>query len=213
MGFGILFFACFLTYLGELTPLAPYTFVLGSALILYAMYKLYEQNKFFFISMIGAFILLLISIVNAIMSAFGAGNLLYRVMISVQSYTSVILLFFMLVAIYLIAKEVELRKIQGWCIVDGAFVLIYTVCDIISMLIKNNAVFVRLGVVCLATQILYTVLLLVILFNCYARICYEDDKDMKKEATGMPVFDFLNKSFNKATDKNRKNGPKSKEGK
>lgn len=210
MGFGILFFACFLTCFGELTPLASYTFVIGSALILYALYKLYDQNKFFLLSAIGAFLLLLVSIITVIMNAFGINNMLYRIMVNVQTYTSAALVFLMLIAIYLLAKEVELRKIQGWCIVDGIFVFIYLACDISSMMIKSNAVFVRLGVVCLVAQILYTVLLLVILFNCYARICYEDDKDMKKETTGMPVFDFLNKIFNKATNKNKKSGPRDK---
>ncbi len=210
MGFGVLFFACFLTYFGELTPLASYTFVIGSALILYALYKLYEQNKLFLISAIGAFLLLIISIITVIMSAFGINNMLYRIMIYAQTYVSAALLLLMLAAIYLLAKEVGLRKIQGWCIVDGIFAVIYLACDVVSVTVKSSAVFVRLGMICLVAQILYTVLLLIILFNCYARICYEDDKDMKKETTGMPVFDFLNKIFNKAIDKNKKNGPKNK---
>ena len=205
MGFGILFIACFLTYFGELTPLASYTFVIGSALILLALYKLYDQNKLFLVSLFGAFLLLLISIMIAITNAFGINNIFYRVMINAQTYSSALLLLLMLAAVYLIAKEVELRKIQGWCIVDGIFVLIYILCDVASMLIKNSAVFVRLGMVCLSSQILYTVLLLVILFNCYARICYEDDKDMKKETVGVPMLDFLNKAFNKAFDNNKKN--------
>ena len=208
MGFGILFFACFLTFFGELTPLASYTFVIGSALILYALYKLHDQNRFFLASAITSFAVLLVSLVTVILSAFGVNNLFYRIMISVQTYITAALLFLMLVAIYLLAKEVGLKKIQGWCVVDSIFALIYLICDIVSLLIKSNVIFVRLGMVCLVAQILYTILLLVILFNCYARICYEDDKDMKKETTGMPAFDFLNKAFNKAT--NRKNGPKNK---
>ena len=210
MGFGILFFACFLTYFGELTPIASYTFVIGTALILYALYKLCDQNKLFFISAIGAFVLLLISLVTVIMSAFGINNVLYKVIIYAQTYVSTALLFLILMAIYLIAKEVELKKIQGWCIVDGIIAFIYLACDILSLFIRNTTVFVRLGVVCIVAQVLYTILLLIILFNCYARICYEDDKDMKKETTGMPVFDFLNKAFNKATNKNKKNGPSDK---
>ena len=210
MGFGILFVACFLTYFGEITPIASYTYVLGSALILFALYKLHDQNKFFFASAIGSFLLLVISIVTVIMNAFGINNLFYRAMIYSQTYTSVTVLFLMLIAIYLLAKEVELRKIQGWCIVDGIFVFVYVVSDVLSIIIRSNEVFVRLGMICLISQILYTVLLLIILFNCYARICYEDDKDMKKETTGMPVFDFLNKIFNKAIDKGNKNEPKSK---
>ena len=51
---------------------------------------------------------------------------------------------------------------------------------------------------------MYSIFMLVILFNCYAKICYEDDKYMDKETSGVPVFDFLNRLFNKATNKNKK---------
>ena len=49
---------------------------------------------------------------------------------------------------------------------------------------------------------------LVIIFNCYMRICYEDDKDMQKEGTGFKALDFLNKSLNRVSKKNDKTGKK-----
>jgi hypothetical protein len=33
---------------------------------------------------------------------------------------------------------------------------------------------------------------------------------MENKATGVPVFDFLNKAFDKATGKSKKNGPRNK---
>ena len=211
MGFGILFFACFLTYFGALTPLGAYTYVLGSALMLFALYKLSGQNKFFLSSAIGSAILLVNSLIVVVLSVFGiVGNTLYLVVFNVQTFLSPVLLIVVLISIYLLAKEVELRKIQGWCIIDFVFVLLYLICDIVSMLISNEQAFARLGLVSIVSQILYSALLLVIVFNCYARICYEDDKDMEKKSTGMPVFDFLNKAFDKASNKNKKNEPRDK---
>ncbi len=210
MGFGLLFFACFLTYFGSLTPLGTYTFVLGSAIMLYALYKLSGQNKMFLCSAIGTAILLLDSMVVVICDVFGFVDTFYKVIFGIQSLVAPLLILLMLSAIFLLAKEVELRKIQAWCIVDASFVLIYLICDIVSAFVGSTAVIARLGLVCIISQVLYSMLLLVILFNCYARICYADDKEMDKNATGMPIFDFLNKLFNKASDKGRKNGPSEK---
>ena len=214
MGFGILFFGCFLTYIGALaTPVSTYTYVLGSALMLFALYKLSDQNKLFIVSTAGSAILVVVSLVVLGLSLFGAeSGAFYNVTINVQVFLSPILLCLLLSAIFLIAREVGLRKIQGWCIVDGIFVCIYLICDIVSRFV-SGASFARLGMVCIIAQALYSVLMIIIVFNCYARICYDDDKNMEKETTGVPVFDFLNKQFDKATNKGRKNGPKNKGGK
>ena len=211
MGFGILFFACFLTYFGALTPLSAYTYVLGSALMLFALYKLSGQNKPFLCSAIGSAVLLIDSLIVVILSVFGiVGGSFYLVAFNMQTFISPVLLIVILISVYLLAKEVELRKIQGWCIVDFVFILLSLICDVVSMLVNSEQAFARLGLVCIISQIIYSALLLVILFNCYARICYEDDKDMENKATGMPVFDFLNKAFDKASGKNKKNEPKNK---
>ena len=80
----------------------------------------------------------------------------------------------------------------------------YVVCDILSIFIVGEIATPRLGLVCIISQVLFSSFMLVILFNCYAKICYEDDKYMDNKQTGVPVFDFLNKMFDKATDKNKK---------
>lgn len=209
MGFGILFFGCFLTYLGALTPIGLYTYLLGSAIMLFALYKLSTLNKVFFASTGLSALLMITSLVLVIMSVFGVNNALYNVLVNVQNYLSPALLIVIHIAIYLIAKEVGLTKIQGWTIVNSVFVVIYLICDILSLFLTGNAI-PRLGLVCIIAQVLFSLFMLVILFNCYAKICYEEDKRMEKQSSGVPVFDFLNKMFNKATDKKRKNKPNDK---
>ena len=213
MGFGLLFFSCFLTYFGSLTPLGTYTFVLGSAIMLYALYKLSGQNKLFLCSAIISAILLFDSIVVVCCSLFGILGAFYKIVFVIQSIIASLLILLMLGAIFLLAKEVELRKIQAWCIVDAIFVFINLVCDAVSAFVDSTAAIARLGLVCILSQVLYSLLLLVILFNCYARICYADDKEMDKNTTVMPIFDFLNKLFDKISDKGRKNGSNDKEDK
>ena len=211
MGFGILFFSCFLTYFGALTPIGIFTYMLGTALMLYALYMLSSLNKTFVISAIASAVLMLVSLVVVVMFIFGYDNsVVYKILVYVQNYLAPALLISIHVAIYFVAKEVGLNKIQGWTIVNNVFILGYVVCDILSLFIVGELATPRFGLVCTIAQVLYSVFMLVILFNCYARICYEDDKNMEKSSSGVPVFDVLNRMFNRATDKNRKNKPNNK---
>lgn len=211
MGFGLLFFGCFLTYFGAITPIGTFTYMLGAAIMLYALYKLSSINKMFFSSAISSAVFLLLSLVIVVMFVFGYdNNTVYNALVYVQNFFAPALLISVHAAVYLVAKEVGLNKIQGWSIVNGAFILAYVICDILSIFITGPVATPRFGLVCTAIQVLYSAFMLVILFNCYAKICYEDDKYMESGDTGVPVFNFLNRMFNKATDKSKKNQPNNK---
>ena len=210
MGFGLLFFACFLTYFGALVPaFSIYFYVVGSAFMLYALYKLSNQNKLFFVSTLVSLVFLILSIVIVALSVFAqSSGALYRVLIYAQTVLAPVLLIVVMAAIFIIAKEVELRKIQGWSIVNTALIVIAMIFEIISMFVNSGEAIARLGLVWIILRVLYSAFTLVILFNCYARICYEDDADMEKSTTGMPVFDTLNRMLDKATKKKDGNNKK-----
>lgn len=210
MGFGLLFFACFLTYFGALVPaFSIYFYVVGSAFMLYALYKLSNQNKLFFVSTLVSLVFLILSIVIVALSVFAqSSGALYRVLIYVQTVLAPVLLIVVMAAVFIIAKEVELRKIQGWSIVNTALIVIAMIFEIISMFVNSGEAIARLGLVWIILRVLYSAFTLVILFNCYARICYEDDADMEKSTTGMPVFDTLNRMLDKATKKKDGNNKK-----
>lgn len=210
MGFGLLFFACFLTYFGALVPaFSIYFYVVGSAFMLYALYKLSNQNKLFFVSTFVSLVFLILSIVIVALSVFAqSSGALYRVLIYVQTVLAPVLLIVVMAAIFIIAKEVELRKIQGWSIVNTALIVIAMIFEIISMFVNSGEAIARLGLIWIILRVLYSAFTLVILFNCYARICYEDDADMEKSTTGMPVFDTLNRMLDKAIKKKDGNNKK-----
>ena len=213
MGFGLLFFACFLTYFGALVPaFSIYFYVAGSAFMLFALYKLSSQNRMFFISTVISLAFLVLSIVIVTMSVFAqSSGTLYRILIYAQTVLAPVLLIVVMVAVFVIAKEVELRKIQGWSLVNCGLIFVAMVFELISSFVSSGEAIARLGLVWIILRVLYSAFTLVILFNCYARICYEDDADMEKSTTGMPVFDTLNRIFDKATKK--KNGTDDKEDK
>ena len=206
MGFGLLFFASFLTYFGALSPVGTFTYVIGAAMMLLALYKLVGVNKFFTVPAVGSFVLLIVSLAIVAMFVFNHDSgAVYNGLILVQNYLAPVLLISILVSVYIVAKEVELRKIQGWCIVDGLFVCVYIVCDILSIFIVGEVATSRFGLVGIITQVLFSAFTLVILFNCYARICYEDDRRMEKQTSGVAAFDVLNRAFDKVANKNKKN--------
>ena len=212
MGFGILFFGCFLTYFGALTPIGSFTYLLGSAIMLYALYKLFELNKMFLFSAIASFVFMIMSLAIVVMFVFGMdGNSVYSIFTKVQNYFAPALLILIHIAIYLTSKEVGLTKIQGWTIVNNLFISVYIICDVLSVFITGVEVTPRLGLICLIAQVLYSVFMLVILFTCYAKICYEEDEFMENASSGVPLFDFLNRLFNRATDKSKKNKSEDKE--
>ena len=210
MGFGLLFFACFLTYFGALVPaFSIYFYVVGSAFMLYALYKLSNQNKLFFVSTLVSLVFLILSIVIVALSVFAqSSGALYRVLIYVQTVLAPVLLIVVMAAVFIIAKEVELRKIQGWSIVNTVLIVIAMIFEIVSMFVNSGEAIARLGLVWIILRVLYSAFTLVILFNCYARICYEDDADMEKSTTGMPVFDTLNRMLDKAIKKKDGNNKK-----
>ncbi len=190
MGFGILFFACFLTYFGALTPIGIFTYLLGSAIMLFALYKLSELNKLFLYSAVASLVLMLASLVLVVMFIFGwDSNSFYSILAQIQNYLAPALLILIHVAIYTVSKEVGLNKLQGWSIVNSFFIGGYMVCDLLSIFLVGPVITPRLFIVGIFAQILFSLFMLLILFNCYAKICYEDDKNMEKGTSGVPVFD------------------------
>jgi hypothetical protein len=57
-------------------------------------------------------------------------------------------------------------------------------------------------------SIAYIVLSATTIFNAYARICYEGDENMQRETSGIPIFDALNKLFDKAFTRKNDKGKK-----
>lgn len=205
MGFGLLFIGYFITYLGAISaialPIAPFTYVVGTGIIICSLRKLIYQNKLFLASIISAVALEIASIsvlvLNFIMSASHVYKILTIIQISLAFLTHLLLLLAMLI----ISKELKITKIQSRIIVNlvvSAIALIFLIISIILSAPLNQRYFL-IGITACVIFILFT---LGAIFRCYANICYEGDENMQNE-TGFAPFDFLNRILNKAMNKNK----------
>ena len=208
MGFGIMFLGFFFLYIGAITPLNVFTAIIGSAIILLSLKELVYQNKLFMASAISAVLLVIVSVGCVFVDLLGnKGSLSYDIFFYSEQIVATLLGAFLMLSIYVIAKSVDLPKIQTKCVITLVFIGIYSVCLVLynTVFADNEFALSRLYAIIVISQIIYSVLGLVTVFNSYMRICYADDKDMTKKAGNGPM-DFLNDKLNTAmTPKERRN--------
>ena len=201
MGFGILFLGYFIAFVGGLTPISMYTYVLGAGIIVYSLKNLIYENKLFVASIFTAGALELVSIAVVIIKLFGFDRLgIYSILSIIQSYLAPTLSIVLFLAIYVIAKSVDLKKLQARVVVNIIVTSIYIIFAVIFNFTRNDII----GLISIIAQIVSVLFALVIIFTCYMRICYEDDKDMSKSETGFKPLDILNKGLNKVSKKKDK---------
>lgn len=194
--------------LGAITPLATFTYVIGSAIILYSLKELIQQNKLFIASMIAFFVEFFLSMANMIIQVLFpliAGAAYVSLTLSVINTIACAIL---ITAIYLLARAVELPSLQGKIIVTYVFLGIYFIAMLLLNFVFNKSQFAieRLSVIVTISQLLYVIMILVVVANSYIRICYEDDRDMTKKSSSAPL-NFLNDTLDRAmTPKEKREG-------
>ncbi len=212
MGFGIMLIGCFMLLLGSFTTLAPFTYVLGSAIVLYSLKELIKQNKLFLATMVLSILEFILAMVNMFIYVLSKSQNLVNVFSTILQVFNLALCVVLLTAIFVLSKEVELPSIQRKVIIAYIFAGIYLVFIILANTVfKGNSIGMeRVSIIVFFAQLLYVGLTLLVVANSYMRICYEDDVDMDKK-TGNAPLDFLNDKLNVAmTPKEKKNIEKNK---
>ena len=199
MGFGIMFIGCCFMLLGAFTTFAPFTYVLGSAIIMYSLKELIRQNKMFFITLVITVVEFLASMTYMFIYVLSSNQALISAMSLALSISNVVFCALALTSIYLLAKQVELPSIQAKVVITYILMAIYAICVILLNAFFKDSDFAmsRLSLIIFISQILYSIMVLLTVANSYIRICYEDDKDMDKK-TGNAPLDFLNDKLNYA---------------
>ena len=210
MGFGLMFVGYFIAFLGTfLAEISVFTYILGVGIIILSLRKLIFENKLFLISSIVAILLELSSISVAIMGFSGVdtNSAIYLIFGQAYQWSSHLLNIMLMLSIFVIAKEVDVLKIKVISLINTGIIGLCVGFIIASLLVSDEFAKQRLAFIIMLLQVVIVVLGLITIFNCYMRICYEDDKNMEKE-TGNPVIDFLNRQLDNPF--NRKNKPKGK---
>lgn len=204
MGFGLMFIGFFLAYMGAITPIAAFTYVLGVAILLYSLKSLIVENKLFLSSAISYLVLFLVSLAVMALYIFGKDELfIYSLLVSAQTVLLDISAALLLMGICIISKSVELTKLQTNSIVCFGMVCFHIFLTVLGWIANGSFAFSRIGLVAFIVFCLYVIFSLVVIFNSYMRICYEEDVNMEKESGGFGPFDTLNKLFNKVLKKNK----------
>ncbi len=210
MGFGLMFVGYFIAYLGIfISEISVFTYILGVGIIILSLRKLIFENKLFLVSSIVAILLEISSVAVAIMGFMGTSESHVAYLIFGQAYQwgTHLLNIMLMLSIFVIAKEVDVLKIKVMSLINASFVGICVGFLIAYLSVNDEFAKERLMFIIVLLQVAFAVLGLVTIFNCYMKICYEDDKNMEKE-TGNPVIDFLNRQLDNPF--NRKNKPKGK---
>ena len=210
MGFGLMFIGYFVAYLGAfISEFSVFTYILGVGIIILSLRKLIFENKLFLVSSIIAILLEISSIAVAIMGFMGTSQSHIAYLIFGQAYQwgAHLLNIMLMLSIFVIAKEVDVLKIKVMSLINTGFIGICVGFLIAYLAISDQFAKERIMFVIMILQVIFAILGLLTVFNCYMKICYEDDKNMEKE-TGNPVIDFLNRQLDNPF--NRKNKPKGK---
>ena len=219
MGFGWLFIGYFLTVMNipVLGIFGTVIRIVGCALTVYGLLSLRNYNKAFNFSIVGA---ALMSVMSILLLCLNIDDILFSTMIIEKNIFSesvktaigyaeqgVWFVYYSLLlwGIGAIAKETEDKKVLVGAVRNYIFICIYYVLYLVSFLpfkhiqaMGND--FARILWVLYLVNI---VLGLLLLFNCYARICDEDDVEMNKKKTRIPIITALQEETERRSKKAR----------
>lgn len=213
MGFGWLFIGYFLTIM-NVPILGIFGIIVrlcGYVLIIMATLKLRKYNRSFDFAMYGAIAMTIVSycfLAKNIIDKLAVG-FLSKTVTSVIEYVDLGCTFvftaLLLWGIYCIAKETEVKKISNSAIRNFVFLsLCYIVRLIsympISAIKKVNGTFVFIIWV---LYFVYSILNIILIFSCYAKICDEDDVEMERKPSRFEVVNRIRDEFDRKSEKAR----------
>ncbi|MBE6597245.1 MAG: hypothetical protein E7641_06195 [Ruminococcaceae bacterium] len=199
MGFGILFFGYFITYLMAMNPWGCFFRAFGYLMMCSGIMKLTQYNKNFTYSVYASFLLGLINICFSVVEIYDMvflspspfGETFMKVITNLETGTVLIFHLLLLFAVRSIAKETESDKIAFGAIRNLIFVVAYFLLSFIKFMpfefVKSYNRNMTLPLFLLYLG--WIVMDLVLLFSCYSGICDENDREMKRKPSR---FEFIN---------------------
>lgn len=204
MGFGLMLIGYIITYAGALmSQISAFTYILGSGIILFSLRKLIFENKLFIVAISFAFLLEVSSIISLGIQLFGGNEAVSLVFAYIANSSALLLNLFLMIAIFILAKSVDVPSVKYMSIISTILVGICIALFVACSIVKADYALERLNLLYFILTLIYSVLSAVVIFNFYVRICYEGDEKMQKESSGIPFFDTLNRMFDKIFTKKK----------
>lgn len=193
MGFGIMVFGYFITYIMALNTFGAFFRFAGYLVMAYGSKKLSEYESGFVWSEYAS---MLLAVISAVRIAADFTQLIPSNIIAILVYAEAALVLIyhilLLLAIRAIAKDTDSEKIQGNAVRNLFFISLYYLLYVIGMLpTPFKASYEKnMGLPLLLLNFAWIILDLVLLISCYSRICDENDLDMERKPSR---FAFVNK--------------------
>lgn len=193
MGFGILFFGYFITYIMALNTFGAFFRFAGYLVMAYGVKKLSEYQSSF---MWSGYASILLAIMSAVRIVADFTQLIPTDLLDTLVYAEAALVLvyhiLLLLAIRAIAKDTESEKIQGNSVRNLFFISLYYLLYVVGMLPTpfKASYEANMGLPLLLLNFAWIILDLVLIVSCYSRICDENDVDMERKPS---KFAFVNK--------------------
>ena len=209
MGFGLMIIGYIIAYGGSMvSQISALTYILGSGIIIFSLRKLIYENKLFIASILFAFLLEVSSIISLGIQLFYMPTLVSDIFGYVATGSSYMLGIFLMLGILMLSKEAEAKNVEILSLISTILVGTTTVFYVLCQTVTADYTLERLYVIHFVLNLTTVILSTVTIFNAYARICYEGDENMQRETSGIPLFDALNKLFEKAFTRKNDKGKK-----
>ena len=209
MGFGLMIIGYIIAYGGSMvSQISALTFILGSGIIIFSLRKLIYENKLFIASILFAFLLEVSSIISLGIQLFYMPNTVSDIFGYVANGSAFMLGLFLMLGIYALSREVGESNVKATSLISAILVGVTAISYVLCQTIPSQVVLERLYVIHFILTLAYVILSSVTIFSAYARICYEGDENMQRETSGIPLFDAMNKLFDKAFSRKNDKGKK-----
>lgn len=193
MGFGIMFFGYFITYIMALNQYGAFFRFAGYLTMAYGAKKLSEYQASFMWSGYVSVLLTLMSVLRIVSDYTLIIPMAFLdAFVYVEAALVLIYHILLLLAIRQIAKETEVDKIEGRAVTNIFFISLYFLLSVIGMLPTSFSESYEQNMA-LPITLLYLawiILDLVLLLSCYSNICDEGDLDMQRKPS---KFEFVNR--------------------
>ena len=193
MGFGIMVFGYFITYIMALNTYGAFFRFAGYLVMAYGAKKLCEYQSDFVWCEYSSMVLVIMSALRIVSDSTQLipANILDTLMYA-EAALVLVYHILLLLAIRAIAKDTESEKIQSRAITNIFFISLYYLLYVIGILPTpfKESYEANMGLPLLLLNFAWIILNLVLLVSCYSGICDEHDVDMERKPSR---FAFVNK--------------------
>ena len=196
MGFGLLFFGYFITFLLSLNTYGPIFALIGNYIIFIALQKLSEYKH----SLTKCIpFLLLMAICNLCSSAeilFYTDFGILKTVIETVSLTSTLIFNILLfTSIMSLGDETEVAEVKSSAKTNIAITIAYFITNLLTMLLEANKYVLIIGML---LRLLFPLLALALIYKCFRFICDPEDVDMPTKPSR---FKFINEMRERRANK------------